>query len=92
MNDIKEFLQFVCDLQNKEKVSLYLVGGVLRDFLITNSFLTTKEIDFLVVGDAREFANAFKKEFGGEIKIFNAFFTSKSPNFLKNTKKISIIF
>lgn len=59
----------------KEKVKLYIVGGFVRDILLDRD---RDEVDFLVVGDGIEFANAFAKETGvDKVVVYKNFGTAQ---------------
>ena len=54
-------------------VDVYLVGGAVRDWLMGQ---TIGDLDFVVEGDAIEFARAVQAEHGGELQIYDKFRTS----------------
>lgn len=59
---------------------VYLVGGVVRDLLLTHSF-DDKDLDFIVIGagerGALQLANGCQSSFGGTVREFSAFLTAK---------------
>lgn len=68
------FLNLVPELAEEKKVSVFIVGGFVRDILLNRE---EKEIDFLVVGDGLSFAQALAKLLKVEIvTIFKNFGTA----------------
>lgn len=57
-----------------DQIHAYLVGGVVRDLLLGRPNL---DIDFVIEGDAIDFANRLKAHFGGEVISFRPFGTAK---------------
>ena len=55
-------------------VSVYLVGGVIRDLLLGRK--PSGDLDFVVIPDAMDFAAAVSKFFDGELKLFERFGTA----------------
>ena len=55
-------LKIIRDIANKKKVSIYLVGGFLRDFLLG---LEKKDFDFAVEKNALNVARSFSKKIKG---------------------------
>ncbi len=55
-------------------VSLYMVGGVVRDLLLGRSNL---DVDFVVEGDAIALADALQAQYGGSVSSFRPFGTAK---------------
>jgi len=55
-------------------LSLYMVGGVVRDLLLKRPNL---DIDFVVETSAIELAHTLQKRFGGEVHSFQPFGTAK---------------
>jgi tRNA nucleotidyltransferase (CCA-adding enzyme) len=63
--------------QNAYRV--FIVGGVIRDMFIFPEEID-RDIDFLIEGDARNFARLFVAVSGGTIKVFDDFYTAKIIN------------
>ncbi len=57
----------------EQHVSLYLVGGVVRDLLLERPNL---DIDFVVEGDAIRFAQGLQARYGGDIHSYRPFGTA----------------
>jgi tRNA nucleotidyltransferase/poly(A) polymerase len=70
---------------------VYLVGGGVRD-LLSNERPLDKDIDFLVEGNALEFAAALGEKIGGQVKTFADFYTAKivSPAKLPSIAEIDL--
>lgn len=66
-------------LAEERGVSLYVVGGYVRDMLLGLP-AHDKDIDFVVEGDAIDFARACVQKTGGELKEFAPFRTAKIIN------------
>jgi len=58
----KTLFEKIAELSERLKMQVYPVGGFVRDSLLG---IRCKDIDFIVVGDALQFAESFKKEYGG---------------------------
>ncbi len=56
--------------------SLWIVGGLTRDLLLGQPF-KDKDIDFIVEGNALEFAARVKSRIGGRLQEFRNFLTAK---------------
>lgn len=56
-----EFLQQASEIANGLKVKIYLVGGYVRDIILSRP---NKDVDILVVGDGPEFARKFADSVG----------------------------
>ncbi len=69
----KLFLQ-IMQLAGQEKVQVYLVGGTIRDLLLR--YPLAQDLDFVVVGDAVEFAFRLQKLVGGKVRYFEQFGTA----------------
>ena len=54
----------------------YVVGGTVRDLLLGGD-PADKDIDFVIVGDAVQFAKSAEQEYSGMLRIFPAFLTAK---------------
>ena len=57
-----------------QNISLYLVGGVVRDLLLSRQNL---DLDFVVESDASKFACSLAGEYGGSARIHPPFGTAK---------------
>lgn len=57
-------------------ISVYVVGGVVRDLLLGHDALDA-DIDFMVAGDARDFARLFNQLVDGRLTCFDRYFTAK---------------
>ncbi len=66
-------LERVSGVANKSGVSVYLVGGFVRDLLLN---VGNKDIDIVVEGDGIEFASLLADEFGGTVRSHKKFGTS----------------
>ncbi len=58
--DVKKLFSTIYKVAKKEKVEVSVVGGYVRDELLSN--LNRKDLDFVVIGSGLEFAKAFDKE------------------------------
>ncbi|MBA3868126.1 MAG: CBS domain-containing protein, partial [Anaerolineae bacterium] len=67
-------IQTVAELAQKDGVSVYLVGGVVRDLLLGRANF---DIDFVVEGNAIAFAEAVQKQQSGHLTVFKPFGTAK---------------
>ncbi len=61
-------------LADREKVKVYLVGGIIRDLLL--KYPPEKDLDFVVIGDAVSFAFKLQKILGGTVRHFERFKTA----------------
>ncbi len=68
------YIQIVAAQAQKDVMSVYLVGGVVRDLLLGRGNF---DIDFVVEGDAIDFAARAQKEQGGQLTTFKPFGTAK---------------
>lgn len=66
-------VQAVAQHAQTQHVSVYMVGGVVRDLLLQRRNL---DIDFVVEGNAIDFAEGLSKRFGGNISSFRPFGTA----------------
>lgn len=71
---IAQVIQLVADFAQGKGIILYLVGGVVRDLLLGRPNF---DIDFVVEGDAIQFAAALQQQFGGHVTTFKPFGTAK---------------
>jgi tRNA nucleotidyltransferase (CCA-adding enzyme) len=70
---IYELLWTAGELGERLGVSLYVVGGFVRDLLLG---LDNLDVDFVVEGDGIAFARAFAKERAGRVKVHERFGTA----------------
>ncbi|MGM0651656.1 MAG: CBS domain-containing protein [Bacillota bacterium] len=70
----KEVLREVSILASEEKIKVYLVGGIIRDLLI--NYPPEQDLDFVVIGDAVDFAFKLQNKLGGSIRHFAQFGTA----------------
>ena len=70
-------------------VNIFIVGGILRDIFLGQE-PGDKDIDFIVEGNAIEFADSLLKTCSGELKKFNEFYTAKivSPGSFASIREI----
>ena len=61
-------------LARKKNLALYLAGGVARDLLLRRP---TLDFDFVVEGDAIDFARTLAKSLGGRVEFHKSFGTAK---------------
>jgi len=61
-------------LADREKVKVYLVGGIIRDLLL--KYPPEKDLDFVVVGDAVAYAYKLQKLLGGTVRHYERFGTA----------------
>lgn len=80
-------IQLVENLAKSLGLRVFLVGGVVRDLLLGKQ---AQDLDFLVEGNAIDFASSLLASTGGELKKFEAFVTAKivNPSFFPNLKEI----
>lgn len=72
----REFCAAVQNFGKQQGLSLYVVGGIVRDLLLGYD-LDRKDIDILVEGDALSFARQVQAEVGGTLKLYPEFLTAK---------------
>ena len=70
----KKLLLKISEVAERESFELYLVGGTIRDLLL--KYPLEKDFDFVVVGDAVQFAFKLQKLLGGKIRHFEQFGTA----------------
>ena len=58
----------------KKNLALYVAGGFVRDLLLRRQ---TLDLDFVLEGDAIEFARSLAKSFGGNVLVHKEFGTAK---------------
>lgn len=76
MNSQKPLCQLLCDIAHASGSSVYIVGGVVRDLLLGSQSIDN-DMDFLIDGDALDFATRVVQVSGGDLKTFPAFLTAK---------------
>ena len=69
----KDVFRILAELARQEEVSIYLVGGPVRDAVLGSAVV---DLDFSVVGDAVNFANRFAGETGGKVTAHPQFGTA----------------
>lgn len=67
-------IQIISNRALDQDISLYLVGGVVRDLLLSRQNL---DLDFVLESDASEFAYSLADEYGGSVHIHPPFGTAK---------------
>ncbi len=67
------FLRKIGELADAQDVQVYIVGGIVRDFILNRS---SKDIDLVVEGDAISFARTLANQFGGEVQQHDHFLTA----------------
>jgi tRNA nucleotidyltransferase (CCA-adding enzyme) len=72
--EVAALIQTIARHAQGTNISLYMVGGVVRDLLLERRNL---DLDFVVETSAIDFAERLQKQFGGEIKSFRPFGTAK---------------
>jgi len=70
------FFKDMLEFQHKEQVSLYLVGGFVRD-LILGEQIAESDCDFIVERDVFKVADSAANRFGGVVTRHPAFLTAK---------------
>jgi tRNA nucleotidyltransferase (CCA-adding enzyme) len=69
-----QLVKLIAEHAQQKRLSSYLVGGIVRDLLIGRP---NRDVDFVVEGDAIEFANDLMKRYGGTVNSFKPFGTAK---------------
>jgi tRNA nucleotidyltransferase (CCA-adding enzyme) len=72
----EKLLRALHELAIRSEITLYLVGGVVRD-IVRGAALHDVDLDLVVDGDGRPFARAVAQEFGGSLKEHPQFYTAK---------------
>lgn len=73
----------ITNLAQEKKVKIYVVGGFVRDLMLQRPI--SEDIDFVLEGDAIEFAREFRKRFGGtRVVAYNRFGTAMLHHKIKN--------
>ena len=68
-----KLLEKVGIIADQQNLQVYLIGGIVRDFLLNRQ---NEDIDLVVEGDGIDFAKKLAEEIGGEIKAHDAFGTA----------------
>ncbi|MFW5772090.1 MAG: CBS domain-containing protein [Phototrophicaceae bacterium] len=71
---VAALLNAIAENARLRHLSLYMVGGVVRDLLLGRPNL---DIDFVVEADAIDFATGLREMYGGEISSYRPFGTAK---------------
>jgi tRNA nucleotidyltransferase (CCA-adding enzyme) len=64
----------IAQVARQESVSMYMVGGVVRDLLLARANF---DLDFVVEADAIQFAGKVRRALGGTVKSYRPFGTAK---------------
>ena len=70
---IADFIEQIAQQARDQSLSLYLVGGIVRDLLLQRP---NADIDFVVEGDAIRFAEDLQARFGGQVHSYRPFGTA----------------
>ena len=79
MRNGSTYHQALCDVAEHaalKNLSVYLVGGIVRD-LVRGVQPGDGDIDVMVVGDGIAFAHSLAQQIGGKVKEFSTFLTAK---------------
>lgn len=71
---VTQLVETIADYAQERGETLYMVGGVVRDLLLKRP---NYDIDFVVEGDAIDFAKALVAHWGGDIHSYRPFGTAK---------------
>ena len=71
---LQRLLLLVGQIAAREKVQVYLVGGMIRDLLLGWSL--PQDLDFVVLSDALSFASVLQRYLGGKLQRFQQFGTA----------------
>ena len=71
--DLLDLLERISQIANRSEVSVFAVGGFVRDLLLN---ISNKDIDIVVEGDGILFASHLAEEFGGRVTSHEKFGTS----------------
>ncbi len=71
--DLLNLLESISQVANRSEVSVFAVGGFVRDLLLN---ISNKDIDVVVEGDGILFASRLAEEFGGRVTSHEKFGTS----------------
>ncbi|MBN2086109.1 MAG: CBS domain-containing protein [Anaerolineales bacterium] len=70
----RALLQAMASVADRQRMPLYLVGGVVRDLILG---IPSHDLDLVVEGDAIGLVRSVAKEFGGRIRSHDRFGTAK---------------
>lgn len=73
-SDQRRFLDACSRVAARLQIPVYLVGGAIRDLLLTGTFL---DLDVVAEGDAIELAKHLAEELGGEARTHSRFLTAE---------------
>lgn len=73
-NSVATLITHISDYAQQQDLAMYMVGGVVRDILLNR---TNLDIDFVIEGDAIQFAETLVKQFGGTVHSHQPFGTAK---------------
>ena len=68
-----DLIEIIAKQAQERSISLYLVGGVVRDLLLNQRNL---DLDFVLESDASGFANQLASQFGGSVQAHKPFGTA----------------
>ena len=71
--DLVKLLKFTGDLGDKLNVSVYMVGGIVRDILMERE---NYDLDIVVEADGIKFAEVLSRELGGHMRAHETFKTA----------------
>lgn len=71
--NINNLLQKISQTANDIHVSVYLIGGIVRDILLGKN---NDDVDIVVEGDGVVFAKELQEDYGGEVIIHESFGTA----------------
>ncbi|MCA9881345.1 MAG: CBS domain-containing protein [Anaerolineae bacterium] len=71
---ILKVIETIGSQAQQQKLRVYIVGGIVRDLLLKRANI---DIDFVIEGDAIQFAEHMQLAFGGEIYSYRPFGTAK---------------
>lgn len=80
--EIYTLLQDISATAQRKDVSVYLIGGIVRDILLGEP---NDDIDIVVEGDGIQFAKQLQADYGGEVVVHDSFGTAtwEHPTSLK---------
>ncbi|TNF71514.1 MAG: CCA tRNA nucleotidyltransferase [Acidobacteria bacterium] len=72
--EVRERLSLVADLSRELEMAVYLVGGAVRDLLLTGEL---RDLDLVVEGSAADFARALGDRLDAAVKLHPEFLTAE---------------
>ncbi len=72
-------IRVISELGEAERVSVYLVGGTIRDLLLELGPID-RDLDFIIEGDSAKFARLLAEKIGAHTRAFPQFLTAKVEN------------